>query len=289
MERLFGAIPGVPEGAIFASRKEAAAAGIHKPLVAGISGSQEEGADSIAISGGYEDDVDLGDEIIYTGEGGQENGRHIRDQEFIRGNKALAVSEVQGLPVRVLRGAHKGNPFAPGSGYRYDGLYQVESHWHTVGKSGFKVWKYRLLKLEGSLPPQKSLAPEVITLPAGTQTPKRVNSTIQRVVRDTKLGRQLKKLYQYQCQVCGLQIKTEAGFYAEAAHIKPVGLPHAGPDVSDNLLCLCPNHHLMFDKGVFAIGDDLSLIGMPGKLHRHADHSISAEFVTYHRTTFTDF
>ena len=33
MERLFGAIPGVPEGAIFASRKEAAAAGLHKPLV----------------------------------------------------------------------------------------------------------------------------------------------------------------------------------------------------------------------------------------------------------------
>ncbi len=115
MERLFGAIPGVLEGAIFASRKEAATTGIHKPLVAGISGSQEEGADSIAISGGYEDDVDLGDEVIYTGEGGQENGRHIKDQEFIRGNKALAVSEVQGLPIRVLRGAHRGNPFAPES------------------------------------------------------------------------------------------------------------------------------------------------------------------------------
>lgn len=77
-DRIFGEIQGISVGAIFANRKEAAAAAVHKPLQAGISGSKDEGADSIVISGGYEDDFDSGDEIIYTGEGGQDDkGRHI--------------------------------------------------------------------------------------------------------------------------------------------------------------------------------------------------------------------
>ena len=47
------------------------------------------GAESIALSGGYEDDADLGDVIIYTGQGGQENGRQVADQELKLGNLAL--------------------------------------------------------------------------------------------------------------------------------------------------------------------------------------------------------
>ena len=86
-DRVFGAIPGVPEGTAFASRAEVAQAGVHPPTQAGISGSQNEGADSIVISGGYEDDEDRGDEIIYTGHGGQDDAGHqIADQELTGGN-----------------------------------------------------------------------------------------------------------------------------------------------------------------------------------------------------------
>ena len=130
-ERIFGDIQDIPVGSTFATRKEAAAAGVHKPLQAGISGSKDEGADSIVISGGYEDDFDSGDEIIYTGEGGQDDkGRHIANQELTRGNLALAKSEIDALPVRVIRGADKKNPYAPETGYRYDGLYRVDIHAH---------------------------------------------------------------------------------------------------------------------------------------------------------------
>ena len=125
-DRVFGEIEDIPVGTSFQTRKEAAAAGVHKPLQAGISGSKDDGADSIVISGGYEDDSDSGDVIIYTGEGGQDDkGRQIANQELVRGNLALAKSEIDGLPVRVIRGADKKNPFAPESGYRYDGLYSV--------------------------------------------------------------------------------------------------------------------------------------------------------------------
>ena len=41
--------------------------GVHRPHVAGIAGKASEGAQSIVLSGGYEDDVDYGDEFFYTG------------------------------------------------------------------------------------------------------------------------------------------------------------------------------------------------------------------------------
>jgi len=285
-DRVFGEIEDIPVGTSFQTRKEAAAAGAHKPLQAGISGSKDDGADSIVISGGYEDDSDSGDVIIYTGEGGQDDkGRQIANQELVRGNLALAKSEIDGLPVRVIRGADKKNPFAPESGYRYDGLYLVESHWHDIGKSGFLVYRFRLVKLDSALPPNK-LSKGLIPLPTGSDAPKRITTNAARIIRDSKLGRELKKLYGYRCQVCSIEITTNAGPYAEAAHIKPVGKPHNGPDRPENLLCLCPNHHLMLDKGVYMINDDLSLIGIEGKLIKHSEHEISIEHIRYHRMMF---
>lgn len=287
-DRIFGEIQGITVGATFLTRKEAAAAGIHKPLQAGISGSKDDGSDSIVISGGYEDDSDSGDVIIYTGEGGQDDkGRQIEDQQLARGNLALAKSEIDGLPVRVIRGADKRNPYAPETGYRYDGLYLVDSHWHEIGKSGFLVYRFKLIKLDSSLPPNK-LAKELdlVSLPAGSDNPKRATATSQRIIRDSKLGKEIKKLYNHKCQVCSIEITTNAGPYAEAAHIKPVGKPHNGPDRPDNLLCLCPNHHLMLDKGVYMIEDDLSLTGIKGSLNRHPEHEISIHHIRYHRGMF---
>jgi putative restriction endonuclease len=51
--RVFGEISGVILGAVFESREALAKSGVHPPTVAGISGSQNEGADSIVLSGGY--------------------------------------------------------------------------------------------------------------------------------------------------------------------------------------------------------------------------------------------
>lgn len=45
-------------------------AGLHRFTVHGIDGNGTEGVSPIVLSGGYGDDVDLGDEIIYTGHGG---------------------------------------------------------------------------------------------------------------------------------------------------------------------------------------------------------------------------
>jgi hypothetical protein len=59
---------------------------------------------SIVLSGGYVDDEDLGDVIIYTAVGGrdQRSGRQIADQQLTAGNLALAENHLRGIPIRVL-------------------------------------------------------------------------------------------------------------------------------------------------------------------------------------------
>jgi putative restriction endonuclease len=48
-------------------------------------------------------------------------------------------------------------------------------------------------------------------------------------------------------------------------------------------LCLCPNHHLLFDRGGFHVGEDLHLIGVDGSLRAKKGHSPSAAHLAYRR------
>ena len=101
--RLFGEIPEYPVGSFFESRRDLSQSGVHRPLQAGISGGAKEGADSIVLSGGYEDDQDFGSTIIYTGHGGRnpDTGQQVSDQLLTGGNLALAHSCIHGLPIRI--------------------------------------------------------------------------------------------------------------------------------------------------------------------------------------------
>ena len=148
-ERTFGDIPGYPEGSYFGTRLALSQAGLHRPLVAGISGSGRIGANSVVLAGGYEDTEDFGDEILYTGHGGRdpETGCQVAHQTLTRGNLALACNKVYGLPVRVIRGARQRSPYGPEAGYRYDGLYSVDEYWREIGKAGWYIWRFRLAKI----------------------------------------------------------------------------------------------------------------------------------------------
>ncbi|MCC7024035.1 MAG: YDG/SRA domain-containing protein [Thermomicrobiales bacterium] len=148
-ERVFGDVPGVEEGDEFEDRKELSKAGVHRPRQAGICGGKHEGAESIVLSGGYEDDLDNGDVIIYTGHGGNVPGKatQFKDQVLDLQNMALVVSCEKRLPVRVVRGAKHNSKWSPKSGYRYGGLYRVFRWWEQRGKSGFKVYRFELRKI----------------------------------------------------------------------------------------------------------------------------------------------
>lgn len=282
--RVFGEIAGVPEGSVFESRLELSRIGVHRPTQAGISGTGKEGADSIVLSGGYEDDQDEGDLIVYTGHGGRdpETGQQIGDQLLIGGNLALAYSCTQGLPVRVIRKVANSWGKPRSVAYRYDGLYRVEDYWRDTGKSGYTIWRFRLTKIQETLDTKKQFS----EAQGNYLPPPRQQTTTLRIIRDTQQARKVKELYDYHCQVCNTRLEGSAGPYAEAAHIRPLGAPHNGPDTLDNLLCLCPNHHVLFDYGGFTIDTDLFLVGIEGKLTCKPEHPLNVAHILYHRTHY---
>lgn len=291
--RLFGHVPGVTVGQEFRDRAELSQAQVHRPLQAGISGAGRDGADSIVVSGGYVDDEDYGDQIIYTGAGGrdQSTGRQIADQTLERGNLALATSCDQGLPVRVIRGADGDETYSPQVGYRYDGLFSVVRYWPEAGADGFRVWRYDLRLITGQ---EVATTPGVHVdkigpAPKGTDKPERRSvSSSSKVVRNPQLSAWVRQLHDWTCQLCGERVGTPSGGYAEAAHITPLGAPHNGPDQASNLLCLCPNCHKRFDTLARYVDADGNVIDaftteMVGTIRRHPEHVIDERHLEDHR------
>merc|ERR1719431_5218 len=121
--------------------------GVHRPPVSGIAGTAKLGCPSLVLSGGYEDDVDNGDEFYYTGAGGRDLSGNKRtaeqsfDQELTKSNGALAVCCDCKFDDKNGGGA-KHSKYAPEVGNRYDGIYKVVKYWPEKGKSGFRVWRY---------------------------------------------------------------------------------------------------------------------------------------------------
>ncbi len=286
MSKTFGNIIGTFEGDIFENRSALSMANIHRPLQAGISGTEKEGSDSIVISGGYEDDEDLGDIIIYTGHGGRSNGSKLQvaDQTLTRGNKALAISCENQLPVRVIRGSNRYSDFAPTIGYRYDGLYLITEYWHEIGKSGFIIWRFRLEKIIDEKNFEVLKSNNIISEPESNYSnTNRRQYVVNRIIRETKTAQFIKQLYNDTCQICGIQIKGAVSTYSEAAHIKSLGKPHNGPDTKENIICLCPNHHKMFDLGIISIDENFNVLGLEDhKLTVSSKHNIDLDFIKYH-------
>jgi E3 ubiquitin-protein ligase UHRF1 len=175
----FGPIPGVPVGTMWKFRVQVSESGVHRPHVAGIHGRESEGAYSIVLSGGYDDDRDEGGEFTYSGSGGRDLSGNKRtakqsyDQKLTHMNRALARNCCatiddkkgatakqwkEGKPVRVVRN-HKGrktSDYAPEEGNRYDGIYKVVKYWPEKNASGFIVWKYLLRRDDTSPAPWTS-------------------------------------------------------------------------------------------------------------------------------------
>lgn len=253
---LLGEIPDLDPGAVFRDRRALRDARLHRPLEAGIDYAPGAPAASVILSGVYPDD-DQGDVVIYTGQGGLERGtnRVVADQPLSRGNAALIRNCRTGAPVRVVRRA--------GSQFRYDGLYSVERYFRERFSDGFIRWRYELRRI---------FADAVLVFNDAADPPQRVEQTILRIVRQTALARTVKELYEYTCQVCDTALPTAAGPYAEAAHIRPLGRPHYGHDALSNLLCLCPNDHVLFDFGAITVS--------PATLHVTGERSREGRTLT---------
>ncbi|KAJ7414627.1 E3 ubiquitin-protein ligase UHRF1 [Pitangus sulphuratus] len=158
----YGPIPGIPVGTMWKFRVQVSESGVHRPHVAGIHGRSNDGAYSLVLSGGYEDDVPM------ITSGGQTicepKNKHGLEWSGVVCAGALGALALNcsapindkhgaeakdwraGKPVRVVRNVKGGkhSKYAPEEGNRYDGIYKVVKYWPETGKSGFLVWRYLL-------------------------------------------------------------------------------------------------------------------------------------------------
>ena len=98
-----------------------------------------------------EDDEDDGDELWYTGSGGNDllsSRRQTEGQKLEKGNLALANNIKRGVPVRLLRfvGEVAEERSYTRRLYIYDGLYDVTDYKYEVGARQHGVFKFRLVR-----------------------------------------------------------------------------------------------------------------------------------------------
>lgn len=122
----------------------------------------------------------------------------------------------------------------------------------------------------------------------GNLTPNKITKEVKTIERNHSVVTKLKRLYGDQCQIC--RVKTDVGgneYYSEVHHIQPLGA-HRGPDIIENMIVLCPNHHVMFDKGAITIDLDEKEVFHANDNHKINNktvilkHDIEEEYIKYH-------
>ncbi len=122
---------------------------------------------------------------------------------------------------------------------------------------------------------QKGYKSKIAKKPQGQIDVRRNLIQTERIIRDTKVSSWVKYVHEYKCQICETALKIDDyEFYAEAHHLKPLGNGHNGPDVVENIICVCPNHHALLDLAVIHIEKS--------QLRYVEGHEINPEYISYH-------
>ncbi|MBS0273598.1 MAG: HNH endonuclease [Proteobacteria bacterium] len=88
-----------------------------------------------------------------------------------------------------------------------------------------------------------------------------VEQLVRKPFRDAAFMRQVKTAYSNKCAFTGLDMRNGGGrTEVDAAHIKPVGDGHNGPDSVRNGLALSKTVHWMFDRGLLSIDSDFKIL-----------------------------
>ncbi|QYJ04221.1 HNH endonuclease [Nocardioides panacisoli] len=152
---------------------------------------------------------------------------------------------------------------------------------HSSDSQGFKHGTDLFFSVQGlgagvwGLRDQVEETPAAADLDGGAVQPQRAAQLTYRILRDTRLARQVKLLHRDRCQICGEALRLGDGrTYSEGHHIIPLGGAHNGPDTAENIIVLCPNHHALCDYGAIRL-DFAALRQVPG-------HQISQGSIDYH-------
>lgn len=88
-----------------------------------------------------------------------------------------------------------------------------------------------------------------------------LQQVVERPFRDILFAKQVRNAYDGTCAMTGLKLINGGGrCEIEAAHIRPVGSGHNGPDSIRNGIALSRTFHWMFDRGVVSLTDDYQIL-----------------------------
>lgn len=99
-----------------------------------------------------------------------------------------------------------------------------------------------------------------------------------RLFRDEAFARKIASTYDFTCAMTGLKLINGGGrSEIEAAHIRPVGSEHHGPDSIRNGLALSRTFHWLFDRGIISIADDYRILMVEKTVPDQLKHLLLAD------------
>lgn len=127
-----------------------------------------------------------------------------------------------------------------------------------------------------------------------------IEQLVSRPFRDAAFTKNVRTIYDFTCAMTGLKLVNGGGRpEVEAAHIRPVGNDHNGPDSVRNGLALSRSIHWMFNRGILSLTDEYEiltakklvpdpvkrLLNPDGKISIPTDprHRPHPQFLRYHR------
>jgi len=88
-----------------------------------------------------------------------------------------------------------------------------------------------------------------------------IEQLVSRPFRDIAFARSVRTIYDFTCAMTGLRLVNGGGRpEVEAAHIRPVGNDHKGPDSVRNGIALSRSIHWMFDRGILSLTDEYEIL-----------------------------
>jgi putative restriction endonuclease len=105
-----------------------------------------------------------------------------------------------------------------------------------------------------------------------------IQTLISRPFRDIAFKAAIRRAYKDTCAFTGLKLINGGGRpEIDAAHIRPVGEGHNGPDSVRNGLALCKTAHWLFDRGLVTLDDDLKIVQAKGLVGQEVSRLLHAD------------
>lgn len=88
-----------------------------------------------------------------------------------------------------------------------------------------------------------------------------IEQLVSRPFRDATFTTNVRATYDFTCAMTGLKLINGGGrCEVEAAHVRPVGNDHNGPDSVRNGIALSRSIHWMFDRGILSLTDEYEIL-----------------------------